>query len=146
MFSKLQAPQVGRMRVVKGHRMLFESFALPQAQRVEAQEAAKSEIYQGLVSFPTAAVVYESFVDSDAALEGDPEARFATRIAMFTAFLRAQRAFRVGRKLDLHDLRSEFDGTPVRYQANQSGFKLEVNAPNFKSKMQVLEFPPAKKT
>lgn len=144
--SKLQAPQVGRMRVVKGHRMLFESFVLPRAQRVEAQEAAKSEIYQGLVSFPTAAVVYESLVDSDAALEGDPVARFATRIALFTAFLRAQKAFRERSKLDLHDLRSAFDGTPVRYQSTQSGFKLEVNAPNFMSKVQVLEFPPLKKS
>jgi hypothetical protein len=104
---------------------------------------AESHIYQGLISFPTAAKVYEAIEGSGRSVTYDMNQVISRKLA-YRALLRALSPKKIPKTIKTKDLLSPWDGKPIRYQSDGKKIEITVSADKGEGEPFILALPPRK--
>jgi len=127
-FPLLLSQSKNRIKIVQALRDCWAAYGLPTGSREVSLEEARRHLAEGMLAFPTAAMVYErlgSGVD-----DGDRESNWQARRKMWIALSRALSGKEIARSISVKGLASPYDGTPLRYDYDGRRILIEVSGPN----------------
>jgi hypothetical protein len=139
----LQPQAVGRIKVVQGMREYWAALGGPLTGMDARASKAEFHFYQGLISFPTAANVYETFKDSGRGVTYDLN-QVITRKVAYQALLRALSSKKIPKTIKTNDLLGPWDGKPIRYKSDGKKIEITVSADKGNGGSFVLSIPPKK--
>ncbi len=128
LFGILLSRSKSRINIVKAARAAWAALDRPSKERAVLLTAARQDLYQALLAFPTAARVYEMLTSG-----GDVDWR-ATREEMWTAqqqqYIALSRALggpKTPKAIRTDDLLSPFDGKPLTYRLEDGQIVIQVS-------------------
>lgn len=135
-FPILLNPSRARIDIVKAHREYWAALDKSYPERLKSTEAARSKLYRALMAFPTAARVYGAFTNDEDPFPKRLE-NFRARKLQYVALHRILSQTTSATSISLGDLKSPFDGKPLKYRIEGrqiiievSGHQSEVSGPS----------------
>lgn len=114
-----------RIKIVEALRACWAAYVLPPSTRSGELEDARRRLAEGMLAFPTAALVYSRLATGMD--DGDRSQNWHVRKLTWIAVRRALASKTVARSIDTHDLLSPYDGKPLTYTYDGHRILVEVS-------------------
>lgn len=124
-FPVLLSQSKSRIEIVKAVRAAWAALDRPARERPALLDKARSDLFSGLLAFPTAAKIYEML--SVGGSQPDRETVWEARHQQDLALAQALETRPIPRTLDTRDLPSPFDGRPLIYVYDGNQIRITVS-------------------